>query len=160
MFILIFEKRKTLKKYLSQKTPIDRFWSGPACLDFTDRGEGLGQFLARSDVSHSIQSNGHACTSEHQNQPGRPSQTLIIIFISHPPRERAEHSGATQPTVTDRRSGGTDVGPLGGGRHSPEGEHAVVESSCSGALSREPEPHRRVAVLWGPLPRARRGRIW
>jgi hypothetical protein len=157
---MFLKKEKHLKNTEAKKRPIDRFWSGPARLDFTDGGEGLGQFLVRSDVSHSIQSNGHACTSEHQNQPGRPSQTLIIIFISHPPRERAEHSGAPPPTVTDRRSGGTVMGPLGGGRHSPEGEHAVVESSCSGALSREPEPRRRVAVLWGPLPRARRGQIW
>jgi hypothetical protein len=87
---------------------------------------------------------------------GAPSQTLILIFISHPPRERAEHSGVTLPMVTDRRSGGTVMGPLGSGQCSP----TAVESSCDGALSQEPEPRRQVAVLWGPIPRAWRGRIW
>jgi hypothetical protein len=85
-------------------------------------------FLVRSDMSHLIQSNGHTCTSEDQNQPGRPSQTLILIFISHPPRERAEHSGATL-------SMSLLVGPLTGVRARPRvsaPDPAVAVSSGGG----------------------------
>jgi hypothetical protein len=43
VYFYFWKKKKTLKNYLSQKRPIDRFWSGPARLEFTDRGEALGQ---------------------------------------------------------------------------------------------------------------------
>jgi hypothetical protein len=62
MLIPVSEKRKTLKKYLSRKRPIDRFWSDPARLEIAEGGEGLGRHFACP----------HGPISA-QNNDGRPS---------------------------------------------------------------------------------------
>jgi hypothetical protein len=66
---------------------------------------------------------------------GRTPETLAHFFTSSPPPSPPECASE----ATGRRSGAV-ARLLAGGRHSPEGERAVVEQSRCDALSRELEP--------------------
>jgi hypothetical protein len=136
--------------------------------DTWKRSEGLGRETqlppgpnsAQDAMNRSSAMDGGERFSLEQNRraawlPRNPSHFCFLPRLRlHPSEWASERNG--------RRSGAV-ARLLFDGRHSPEGERAVVEQSCCDALIRELEPvnprveHRRAS---GFLPGLRWGQIW